>query len=749
MVADEASNDAEKQNLSITAAMESSKSELIKQGEGSETIKPVAKAIMSAGEASMAAAAVKSNNSSTPKVAPQPQSIATVNNMYASTHPVLPKSSSPPPPLKALTFHHLQKKYGAELDYMLVEFRKLERQLLGAPAATAKMQQQKPETAGSKERREKLHGFILHLQDTIRKVSEGCQMEEKQISSSSDDGEEKKSSSDELQQQAQLPTAEFTAADASLSHLPPEKEKEESVQRLEEHILANLLPVKVRLTRQLAAQKGATRNPVTAPVKPGASATGSGSSFAESAEAKRKAHERLYQQQKASSSQFGKPIAHAGSSLTARLHGKTLGVCGSGAKETATATPNKRRILYAGIAPGSSQVSSSVNAVVGVHPGLIDDAAAMANSMADEEKKRLHRLEESAARVALGSGVQPAPAASLIVSKHVPIPSTAFKSPPVGPATLAAQAQAATSSLITQPQPLAEMKEPPPPVAKPKKPHTPPNFDDPSLSAEEVFRLRLKEARWRQHKRRRERRRQVLELRGSNPSSIQQPHHMYNSSAGPSPLPSPQIIPSSIPGTIASGGSIISKKNLCFGPRSVEYVCAMCNEGYPSNCDANPWWVLTSHECPKCGKVQIPRLDISAPANAIEYHPALLAHLDEGNSKMSSVDPSVHPHAPAPGLLPCQSGSYFPRPAPPILRSFSDSDVSHTDASDGESGSGKYDESSDEEEEIDIDGADSVTREEKIEKEEFGFEYEGEKLRDDQATRLLVLIEHASTCPGR
>jgi hypothetical protein len=69
--------------------------------------------------------------------------------------------------------------------------------------------------------------------------------------------------------------------------------------------------------------------------------------------------------------------------------------------------------------------------------------------------------------------------------------------------------------------------------------------------------------------------------------------------------------------------------------------------------------------------------------------------------------------------------------------------------SDGEGGSGMYDDSSDEEEDIDLDDADSVTREEKIEKEDFGFEYKGEKMSDDQATRLLVLIEHASTCPGR
>eukprot|EP00984_Skeletonema_dohrnii_P024004 scaffold13115_cov139-Skeletonema_dohrnii-CCMP3373.AAC.2 len=758
--------EVEKQSVAV-APMQSTKSEIppIKCEEGeasstSEDVKPPAKTPLSAGAAAMAAVAKDT------KVAPQSQSssVGTESKTNASTTTAIqppPKSSSPPPPLKALTFHHLQKKYGSELDYMLIEFRKLERQLLGAPAASAKTQQQKPEAAGSKERREKLHGFILHLEDTIRQVSEGCQLEKKRKSSSSiNEGEgEKKPSDASLQKQATLPTAEFTAADASLSHLPPEKEKEESVQRLEEHILANLLPVKVRLTRQLAAQKGATRNPATAPVKPGAPATGAGSSFAD-AEAKRKAKERLYQQQqppqKPSPSQFGKPIAQAGSSLTARLHGKTLGAGASAAKgpspipETAAAAAphNKRRILYAGIAPGSSQVSSSVNAVAGVHPGLIDDSAAKASSLAEEERKRMKRLEESAARVALGTGVvQPATATALNLSKHVPIPSTMLKSPPEGPATLAARAQAVAS--IPQPQPVAQMKAPPPPVAKPKKPHIPPNYDDPSLSAEQVSDLRIKEARWRQHKRRRERRRQRLEGRGNYPSSIQQPHRMHPSSAGQSSVPSPSVNTSSIPGAVVNGVNILPKQSGFHGPRTVEYVCSMCNEGYPSNSDVNPWWVLTSHECPKCGKVQIPRLDISAPANAIEYHPALLAHMDDGNSKMSAVDTSDHHHAPASGLLPYQHGSYLPRPAPPILRSFSDSDVSHTDVSDGEGGNGKYDESSDEEEEIDLDDADSVTREEKIEKEEFGFEYKGEQLSDDQARRLLVLIEHASTCPGR
>jgi hypothetical protein len=102
--------------------------------------------------------------------------------------------------------------------------------------------------------------------------------------------------------------------------------------------------------------------------------------------------------------------------------------------------------------------------------------------------------------------------------------------------------------------------------------------------------------------------------------------------------------------------------------------------------------------------------------------------------------------------------------------SFSDSsDVSRTDESDGEGGSGggmnggyNYDESSDDDDDdemplaggggSDDEDVDSTTieqLEELAEREEFGYEYKGETLSDDQARRLLVLIEHASTCPGR
>ena len=87
------------------------------------------------------------------------------------------------------------------------------------------------------------------------------------------------------------------ANSAALTKLTREKEQEETVQKLEEHILANLLPVKVRLTKQLAAQQGATRNPAGMPTsargpRPSAAAISGGKgTFAAAAEERRKREE--------------------------------------------------------------------------------------------------------------------------------------------------------------------------------------------------------------------------------------------------------------------------------------------------------------------------------------------------------------------------------------------------------------------------------------------------------------------------
>ena len=749
-------------------------------------------------------------------------------------------------PLKCLTFRHLHKKYGPELDYMLVEFKKLERQLLGAP--THQQNPAKIETKGSRERREKLHGFILHLEDTLRQVDEGLALEEDEKESSVQavldavnipkienvadqkqkqqpppEEEEKKSSDVSLQQPEPNPQPnaqinfkdsektsnntnssgpKFTAAEASLSSLPPEKEREESVQRLEEHILANLLPVKVRLTKQLAAQKGATRNPLTAPVRAGAPATSVGGTIAEAVEAKRKAQEeellKKQLQQRQTSSQFGKPIGGTGSSLTNRLHGEVLG---SGTSPSSGDATGRRPILYAGVAPGSTQISSSVSAVSGAHPGLVGKDATRALTLAEEERRRLKALEENATRVALGVVK---PGSSLDHKKLA-----ALTKQPEGPATLAARARAVAlaaansgggMSKISRPnqqfpaRPLQQNRPPlaaaaaaaiaasktaemnhyakssyvPVPISsiptKPKKPHVAPNFNEPGLTPEQRFELRMKEARWRQHKRRRERRRKRLESYFNTPGTyhtvpVQQQQlqpppqkpsketHSEPRLSAPTTLAPPPQPPTknSPPQQVASASR--PKKEEVFGPRTVEYVCAICNDTYVSTCEFNPWWALSSQECPKCGKVQIPKLDISVSANDIEYHPALLNQ--EDNIKTVGSSATKPNNVASCSQLP--TTVKYVRSPTQMKKNFSlsDSEVSFTDESDGEGCGGKYTESSEEEDTTYDNDMDSVTREERAEKEEFGYDFKGETLSEEQSRKLLVLIEHASICPGR
>ena len=790
------------------------------------------------------ASAPQSQTIKSPAVPLAPAATPSVKNANATRISQTPIKESPPP-IKALTFRHLHTKYGPELDYMLVEFKKLERQLLGAPIH--QLGPPKAEPKGSRERREKLHGFITHLEDTIRQVEEGLalenQEEEKvaqdvldavdlpQLGSgplhqdSSSSAEEEKKSSDASLQQPQpnpqpnapshkdpnattsnntdndCPTPKFTAAEAALSSLSPQKEREEAVQRLEEHILGNLLPVKNRLTKQLAAQKGATRNPLTAPVRAGAPAATTGGTIAEAVEAKRKAQEEelLKQQlQQRNTNHYGKPIGGARSSLTSRLHqGGVLGANASPANAETTAT--KRPILYAGVAPGSKQVSSSVSAVSGAHPGLVGKDATAAISLAEEESRRMKALEENAARVALGCAAKPASA--LDDRKPAALPKQ-----PEGPATLAARARAIAlaaanstggASKISRPNqqiPIRTLQQhrsslggaasaratpsqytkpavqyPPIPVpsipTKPKKPHVPPNLDDPNLTPEQKFELRMKEARWRQRKRRRERRRKRLEGYYNSAGSYHIVQVPIQQQVLPPP-PQPESQPDPIKSTVApsASGSVAAatlppqgnglpiseavqtnhKKEAVFGPRTVEYSCSICNENYVSTCEFNPWWELSNHECPKCGKVQIPKIDISAPMNDIEYHPALLSQ-----EEPSKVPSKMSTSAAIPGLQPTHTVKFIHRPAQVKGDSLSDSEVSFTDESDGEGTGGKYDESSEEEDTTYDNDMDSVTREDRAEREEFGLEFKGETLTDEQSRKLLVLIEHASICPGR
>ena len=65
----------------------------------------------------------------------------------------------------------------------------------------------------------------------------------------------------------------------------------------------------------------------------------------------------------------------------------------------------------------------------------------------------------------------------------------------------------------------------------------------------------------------------------------------------------------------------LRRRGGCGGKLSecAEYRCAACGDEYRKRCGLNPWWALVQHECPRCGRVQFPSINIAAAANAITY----------------------------------------------------------------------------------------------------------------------------------
>jgi hypothetical protein len=462
-------------------------------------------------------------------------------------------------PLKATTMDHLGTKYLGELQYMLIEFRKLERQLLGAKGAA-----QIEESAGSRERREKLHSFILHLEDTIRQIEEGCKLEA-----------EGKSFVDVANSQSSQ-----IAESSALTNMTKEKEAEDSVQKLEEHILANLLPVKVRLKKQLAAQQGATRNPVGMPVPrrgslTAAAAPGGKGTFAAAAELRRKQAEaaRLEAQEQEQNTrhvsdptQFGSQLKGGGSSLTRNLHGTTLGSKqrtyghGVGAPEKPEDEVPNNRILYAGMVPGSTQHKSGVAAATGVHDMVIENP-----SLIPEVAQHYEQISEttilSGVSVPLATIQEVAPVKPVPEVKLGPIPKVA-PPPTAQPGTV----------VITAPY-------------QPKKENE--TVDKTKLSEEERRKLRKKRRKRKllriAKRRERDRQRQV---------ALNQQAHATHSSL-------------KVPGGARKKTVLGKGQGRKKGPRAVEYICAQCNDPYNSTCDYNPWWALAQQECPKCRKVQV------------------------------------------------------------------------------------------------------------------------------------------------
>jgi len=484
-------------------------------------------------------------------------------------------------PSRALKMEHLKTKYTGELEYMLREFRKLERQLLGAKGAT-----QIEESAGSRERREKLHSFILHLEDTIRQIELGCTLESEGKSTVNVGvaGPEQQDAT------AQELAKKHRAESSSLSSVTLEKEEEENVQKLEEHILANLLPVKVRLKKQLAAQQGATKNPAGMPamrrgsLQPTDSADRGKGTFAAAAEQRRKQAEALAAQQQQQQQQvpvapvhpnnthFGKPLGRRVSSLTQKLHGETLGSQGRphgygvGAAEAGSAglDTSNRKIIYGGVAPGSKQVASGVAVASAVHNMVVESPHLQNSRQASGAPK-----PEAAGLPLVVAPIKPAGA-----SRKVSLP---------------AKCRAASKSAASKPAAR-------PPCNNGKAPKDTPEMepsattklireklDDKAISDDERKRLRRK-----LKKKLLIRRAKRREIERQRQAAIAQ---------------SAQVVSKTGAGRKKSmGGTVNGKKR---GPRNVEYICSLCSETYSSVCEYNPWWALARHECPKCRKTQV------------------------------------------------------------------------------------------------------------------------------------------------
>lgn len=65
-------------------------------------------------------------------------------------------------------------------------------------------------------------------------------------------------------------------------------------------------------------------------------------------------------------------------------------------------------------------------------------------------------------------------------------------------------------------------------------------------------------------------------------------------------------------------------------PRNVKYECSLCKEGYQCSISSNPWWSLLKQECPKCHRMQIPRVDAASAAICVDSIHAVCAEEGEG-----------------------------------------------------------------------------------------------------------------------
>lgn len=493
-------------------------------------------------------------------------------------------SSASSAPLKATSFAHLRLKYLHELEYMLTEFQKLERQLLGAKAATR-------ESDGSRERREKLHSFIVHLQDTIQQIKTGCQLEFEGKSTVPPATEPSSGPSTEDGNKGSAPLATKASSSSSgagdalkgsaLLHLTTEKREEETVQKLEEHILANLLPVKVRLKKQLAAQQGAKHNPAGMPVRgtalaappPSSALSSSGShhhhhhdkgkaTFAPTTaeENRRRSMGAATATSSSSSTKFGMPLEGGGSCLTQKLHGPTLGSGSANRLQeggaTAGAIPCDTKIRYAGLAIGSDQHESSFTAASAVHEMVIKDPTLM------ELARHKHPYTDDDTDLSLPETDQDhRKPLSTVETTDEPDRVPSYRSSSAARTAREVTAASAAAAVAVTASRMSDDNDP-------------------------VLRRLVKKKRKRRKLREES---SVKESQQQPPDSGTTSHCNNNNSTNVN----------------TKKGNQGTNKRKKRGPWPVEYMCALCNEVYGSTCEYNPWWALQQQECPKCHKTQV------------------------------------------------------------------------------------------------------------------------------------------------
>jgi hypothetical protein len=332
------------------------------------------------------------------------------------------------------------------------------------------------------------------------------------------------------------------------SEIVKDKGTEEAVQKIEEHILANLLPVKVRLKKQLAAQQGAKHNPAGMPTVRGGLVLQPDASQQGKATFLNKVEERR-------TSLYG-ALQGGGSNLTQKLYGPTTGAFVAvdtkkdidTMKATSLTTEKKpeQKILYAGLALGSSQILSSVTAANAVHKVEIQDPALI------QVRSQLHLA--LAEEVGLSSPTSEDYAElklSTLADSDLAIPESGDD-------------ETALSDEFDDDEPDH--------IYSKKGTHLSRAAHAAIMSYEEKRKARKK----------RRKRKKLLLLKQHEQQQQQQ-----------------TVVAAS---TTGSKRKKIVKKR---GPQSVEYMCALCNEIYDSTCDYNPWWALTQHDCPKCNKFQV------------------------------------------------------------------------------------------------------------------------------------------------